>query len=247
MRLTDDEYLHIQFLIDSLETDLAKIGMRVTVEDDFAEWVAFMETAPGIASVSSTFDPRHSVVTSANAFWIAIRDEVGDVVGCDCLRLFETDDFIEMIRSYRLFFDRKPVMRHRPLALRLPLDMPRLAGRVVYTGGLWVAPSHRGGGLSTAMPRLARALCLRHFAMDWLVGLVRDTPGRAAMGRERFGSLQSVPCFNGYFPPQDRDAAYRLNYTSRWQALQQIYLLTEPAPIEPLPPRTARQRRYATT
>lgn len=247
MRLTDNEYVMIQSSIDLISSELSRTGMHVTIEDDFAGWAAFMETAPGIASVSSTFDPRHSNVAPTNAFWIAIRDADDAVIGCDCLRLFETDDFIELIRSYRLFFDRKPVLWHHPLRLLVPRDMPQLAGRVVYVGGLWVSPDHRGSKLSTIMPRLARAFCLRHFAMDWLVGFVRDSPGRAAMGRERFGSMQSVPCINGYFPPQNRDAAYRLNYTSRWQALEQIRALAEAAEPQPVAPPSEvapKRRRY---
>lgn len=221
-RLTDAEMSSIQAYIDKACQDLATAGFHLTVESNMAEWVALMEKAPAILTVSPAFDPRHSHVHPGNCFWIGIRTESDHIAACQCHRLYITDDVINLIRSYKMFFDKAPVLQFRPLTFAVPNDAPIISGRVSYGGGLWVHPDFRGTGLSQYTPRLARALSLRHFDVDWNVAMAIDTPGRLSLAKDRYGIKNRFPCIDGYYPPKGGEGSYHLVYMSRQELLQQI-------------------------
>ena len=222
-RLTDEQLSRIQAYVDRVIAELKLSGLSLVVGTDLGEWARFMRTAPGIAAVTTTFDPEHSYVHPGNSFWISLRDQAGAIVGCNCFRLFVTDDVLPLIRSWRLFFDRQPLLEMKPLRLVSPSDIPIISGRVGYGGGYWLHPSQRGKGLTRLVPRVCRALGLRHFDVDWVFGLHKETPGRTAMARESYGLPNQFPCIRGYFPPRGEDGAYRIAYIHRGEMLQLIY------------------------
>ena len=145
-RFTDRQLELLQAYVDKVVAAFDEAGLAFTVEGDLREWAETMRAAPSITAVSPSFDPDHSWLTPANSFWVCLRDGSGQVIGCICSRLFETDDMMQIIRSYRLFFDRKPVLDLRPLRLVAPDDVPIISGRIGYTGGYWLHPDWRGRG-----------------------------------------------------------------------------------------------------
>lgn len=221
-RFTDRQLDLLQAYVDKTDAAFADAGLQFSVESDLAEWAAVMRAAPSIAAVSPSFDPDQSWLTPANSFWVALRDEAGTVVGCICSRLFETDDMMQIIRSYRLFFDRKPVLDLRPLQLVAPDEVPIIAGRVGYTGGYWLHPDWRSRGLSRLLPRINRALALRHFDLDWLFSLGRDTETWARVAREELAMPNRFSCFDGYFPGRGGYGKYAVFYADRGDLLAVI-------------------------
>lgn len=221
-RFTDRQLELLQAYVDKTVTAFASAGLVFSVESELAAWADTMRNAPSITAVSPSFDPEHSWLTPANSFWVCLRDDSGKAVGCICSRLFETDDMMQIIRSYRLFFDRKPVLDLRPLRLVAPDDVPIMSGRVGYTGGYWLHPDWRGRGLSRLLPRINRALALRHFDLDWLFSLGRDTERWARVAREDLAMPNRFSCFDGYFPGRGENGKYAVFYADRGDLLSVI-------------------------
>lgn len=221
-RFTDRQLELLQAYVDKVVAAFDEAGLAFTVEGDLREWAETMRAAPSITAVSPSFDPDHSWLTPANSFWVCLRDGSGQVIGCICSRLFETDDMMQIIRSYRLFFDRKPVLDLRPLRLVAPDDVPIISGRIGYTGGYWLHPDWRGRGLSRLLPRINRALALRHFDLDWLFSLGRDTETWARVAREELAMPNRFSCFDGYFPGRGEDGKYAVFYADRGDLLSVI-------------------------
>ena len=221
-RLTDDQLARIQHYLDRALSELAHLGVRLDVCSDMAEWAGFLRAAPGTVAVTTSFDPEHSYLTPSNSYWLALRNSREEIVGCICLRLFLTDDVLQLIRSWRLFFDRVPILEMHPLQLVNPSEIPIIAGRVGYAGGYWLHPDQRGRGLTRLLPRMNRALALRHFDVDWVCGLNKDTPNRVAMVQDSYGMTSQFSCIHGYFPPRGEVGYYQLAYVQRVDILKLI-------------------------
>ena len=222
-RLTDEQLTRIQSYLDRALEQLRDLGLGLVVDSDLGEWARFLRAAPGIAAVTTSFDPEHSYVHPGNSFWLRLHDRRDETVGCICFRLFLTDDILPLIRSWRLFFDRTPLLELHPLHLVNPSDIPIIAGRVGYAGGYWLHPDQRGKGLTRLLPRINRALGLRHFDADWVFGLNKDTANRAAMVRDSYGMPNRFSCIDGYFPPRGEDGSYQVVYVHRGEMLRLIY------------------------
>ena len=222
-RLSDVQLARIQVYIDRAVSELGELGLRLAVSSDMAEWARFLRSAPGTTAVTTTFDPEHSYVTPNNSYWLALRNQRDAIVGCICLRLFETADVLQLVRSWRLFFDRAPLLEMQPLQLVNPSDIPIIGGRVGYAGGYWLHPEQRGRGLTRLLPRINRALALRHFDTDWVCGLNKDTPNRVAMVQDSYGMTSQFSCIHGYFPPRGEEGRYQLVYVHRGEMLKLIY------------------------
>ena len=222
-RLNDQQLIHIQAYIDRAIGELRQLGLRLVVGSNLGEWARFMRDAPDIAAVTPSFDPEYSYVHPGNSFWLSLRDERDEIVGCVCMRLFVVDDVMPLIRSWQLFFDRQPLLEVHPLELVNCSDIPIIGGRAGYGGGYWLHPSYRGKGLTRLLPRINRALGLRHFDLDWVFGLNKDTAGRTAMLRESYGIANSFSLIRGFFPPRGAEGAYQLVYVHRGEILRLLY------------------------
>ena len=221
-RLTNEQLKHIQAYVDTAIDALANQGLTFSVDHDMAAWVQLMASSPGTVAVTPSFDPQHSHVHPENCFWSKLENREGKAVACLAMRLFVTDDILEDIRSWRLFFNREPVLDFHVLELVAPYNAPRLSGRVGYSGGFWMHPDLRGRQVSGVFSRAHRALALRHFDLDWACGLNVETPTRHTALKETFGFTGSFSCINGYFPGRRAEGRYQLAYTSRGDMLTLI-------------------------
>ena len=219
--LTDEEYLFIQAFVDKLLAELDQAGLELTVDSETAGWVDFMRTAPEIGHITTTFDPRHSGANYQNSFWVNLKTGSGEIVTCACHRVFQTDDFIELLRSNHLFFDKKPQLKHFLMNLSLPENCPRISGTVGHSGGFWVHPDFRGAGLGALIPRLVRTLSLRHFNLDWNTVAMRNTARRRAMARQAYGYDHDYILSIGVWPPYGEPYDMQLMYMSRAEILAQ--------------------------
>jgi GNAT superfamily N-acetyltransferase len=205
-------------LIDAALDWLGPRGLELAIEPDIAGWAAHMRAAPATKGVNPTFDPRCSRVDRRNSFWVNVLAR-GETVACGAGRLFETDDYLELKRSLRLWFDREPVPHRGRLELIVPDATPFIAGRVGHEGGLWVHPAHRKRGLSMLVPRLVRAICLGRFAVEWQCGVNFDDLTRSGLPTGAYGFPHCVPCLDGFFPPTGRHERMHMVYMSRAELL----------------------------
>jgi hypothetical protein len=192
--LSSDQLRSIQAYLDKSIGELSEIGLEFHIDSNMAAWVRFMETAPGIGRINTTYDPRFSNASTENCFWIYVKNHAGQIVGCVCSRYFQTDDFLDLIRNNLLFFDKKPICNHVEMTFEIPDDSPVLAGRVGHGGGLWAHPDYRGIGLSAVLPPMVRALAVRHFDIDWNTVASRNTANRLAMFKQSYGYDHTTIC-----------------------------------------------------
>lgn len=167
----------------------------LNVDADMTAWASAMASAPGMALVNPTFDPRWSPLSPANSFWLDIRAG-SRTVAMIAARLFVTDDYLELMRSTRLWWD--------PPSARLPIEVPQgtpaIRGNVGHEGGLWVDPQHRKRGFSVILPHLVRAFCHREWQVDWQTGATMRGIGESGIAVWAYGAPHLVPCYEGYFP-----------------------------------------------
>lgn len=219
--LSDDEYAVIRDFVLAALDRMRALGLAATVETDLAEWVAVIERAPGRGGLSPTFDPAHSLVGPENAFWIRVEDENGPAA-CIASRTFDTEDCLDLLRNWRLWFDRRPNLIHRGINLVVPPETPVIGGRISHNGGLWVHPAHRKRGLPWILPRLVRALSAQHFGTVWHTALVRRSIAEKGLPFTAYGYTHMVPCIAGYYPAYDGDHDMSLCYVSRPDDLDRL-------------------------
>jgi len=167
----DHDAQHIvQSCFDETLRALRAIGLDPTFSTAMAGWKSMMSSAPKIMLVNPSFDPDENDLTPDNTFWICLTDTRDNRrIACIANRLFVTDNYIELLRTQRVWYSRGP---RTLLDLVVPADMPLISGRVGHHSGLWIHPDWRKHGLSGYLTRLARCASLRKFDVDWHVGLV---------------------------------------------------------------------------
>lgn len=205
-------------LVDAALEWLDARALQLAIEPDVAGWAAHMRQAPATKGVNPTFDPTFSLLGRRNSFWVNIMHE-GRTVACGAGRVFETDDYLELKRSLRLWFDREPVPFRDRLELIVPEGRPFIAGRVGHEGGLWVHPAHRKRGLSFLIPRLVRAISLGRFAVEWQCGVNFEDLTKSGLPVSAYGFPHCVPCIDGFFPPTGRPERMYMVYMSRAELL----------------------------
>lgn len=205
-------------LVDAALEWLDSQSFELAIESDLSGWAAHMRRAPATKGVNPTFDPVFSAVDRRNSFWVNITHE-GRTIACGAGRLFETDDYLELKRTLRLWFDREPVPFRDRLSLIVPDEVPFIAGRVGHEGGLWVHPAHRKRGLSFLVPRLVRAISLGRFAVEWQCGANFDDLTRSGLPTLAYGFPHCVPCIDAFFPPTGRHERVHMVYMSRAELL----------------------------
>ncbi len=208
-RFTDPVQDFIDFSLGWLEDR----NYTLTVDADMAGWARAMSNAPSIAVVNPTFDPRYSKLTPDDSFWLDIR--VGSqTVAMMAARLFVTDDYLEIKRSGRLWYD--PLRPGDvPLTLTVPPGTPTICGNVGHEGGLWVHPVHRKRGLSVVLPHLIRALACRQWDLDWQTGATMRGVGESGLAQRAYGAPHVVPVYEGHFLVTQRPDRIFLVYMSR--------------------------------
>ncbi|MEQ9643382.1 MAG: hypothetical protein RIM84_25400 [Alphaproteobacteria bacterium] len=215
-----DDFADPRKLVRAYLARLERDGFYVTVSSDMNAWVSMMEAAPAIRVVNPTFDPAHSQLDASNSFWVRVTDMADNPVACIANRLFDTDDYLGLIRNWRLWYDRG-LKEVRPLNIVLPDTVPFVAGRIGHHGGLWVHPGHRKRGLSFVLPRLTRALSLANFRPDWHCGMVFGDLGDSGLPKWGYGYTNMELCIDGYFPVTGRDERVYMTYISRADMLDQ--------------------------
>ena len=206
MRLDFDARRDVQRFIDMAVRRLNDLGLTLSVEGDMAEFKAFYNEQ----------DPKHRLnfptsLDSAfcdlpgTSFWLKVMSDDGPV-GCHGQKLFLTDDFIEALHLHLCYGDRTPSLEWEEIALRPEAAAlaGQIRGRVVMGGGLWVDRTWRGPQHALMIfNRVNRALALRHWLPDWLVGFLDYRPSRLTMATSPNGAAyaNAVRLSDGVYPP----------------------------------------------
>ncbi len=217
MILSNPDFALVQRAVDALVDKIASLHLSLVVESDFDKLVRFLRSLEG-AFVYPTFDPDRN--RFANGFWLRVIDEDGRTLACHAQRLFETEDFCDLLSSGRLWYeDGLP-------AGTLPLDVltlsRRIAGRVAHAGSLWVDPSVRSKGLAVYLPYLSRATCMRNFEVDFYTALVFKKMADSDVPRHSYGYPSIEPCMRGFFPPTGREEDVYVCFMSAQEAVDLI-------------------------
>jgi hypothetical protein len=224
-RFLDNDLLELQSFFDRAVEQFGDAALSVQIDDDMTAWRNWMESLPPAdkpIGVSGTLDPKRHVLVPGNSFWLRLVDSKGNWVGAHCQRIFQTDDFLEEIRTHRLFDSQCPSFDWSPLSLSVLPNTPTITGRVGFGGGMWIHPSWRGKELSNTLARLSRNLNLRHNLLDWYVSFIEETPNRRLYGHQSAGLMNSTPLLSGLYPARDREMDVRMFYMSRKDMLTQI-------------------------
>ena len=175
----------IQDFIDQARAVFAEFGLTVEVDGDmraFKDFYLNIESKRRL-NYPSPLDPDISDVSTG--YWLKLlrrpNPEVEDeteadrIVGCVAQRLIETDDFIQSMLSFRAFRDRVPTLDWFDTEFTEEAKALKISGRVVFCGALWLHPDYRGdaGHRLMILVRMQRALAIRHYEPDYLVGWLK--------------------------------------------------------------------------
>ena len=145
-----------------------------TIETDFEEYGRIVDEAPAWHDkrVAPT-DPDHNTLGPNNAFWVAVRDNEGDVVTCSAQRVWSNTRLVDMINAGRFLYDGTKEEGQDSLHL-FTEGLGHIEGNVAYCGGGWVHPKVRGKAASTMTIMLAQAKLLQDFDVDYCFSMVRS-------------------------------------------------------------------------
>lgn len=151
-------------------------GIRLSLESDFFALLAVNEANRAHwHPIPPSFDPRLGAIGPENGFWISGRNDLGEVVLTQAVRLYElqSSTLHDELASLRFFYSNRE--RQAQPGERCEVNTSAAAGikgRVVYSGGTWFRPDYRGRGLASIMPRLSRSIALSRWDTDFTFSLV---------------------------------------------------------------------------
>jgi hypothetical protein len=207
----------VQDFIDYSLAWLQDRNYTLAIDAEMAGWARMMRTIVGDGLVNPSFDPQHSRLSPHDSFWLDIRAG-SETIAISAARLLVTDNFIDLMRSMKLWY-REP---RETFDVALASPIPAIGGRVGYEGGLWVHPRHRRRGLSAILPHLNRALCLTQWNVNWQTGLVHRSIAEHGLARRAYGFSNLVQCSNGFFPVTQKVDPLYLVYLSETELLAGI-------------------------
>jgi hypothetical protein len=193
------------------------LGVRLSIEFDF-DGLLEARAESSDPWLYPTFDPRLSDL-SEDALWLRAATPSGDTIATYAVRVFETGDFYDLMRSGALWFAQPAAERGgcRIVSATLPI-----AGLVGHCGAAWVHPAWRDRGLVQLLCRYGRALLLRDFAVDHETGLVAEHNYRSGLAQRAYGYPRVPKVVDGFFPPSGSEARVYLCHMSRAEMLDDL-------------------------
>jgi GNAT superfamily N-acetyltransferase len=147
-------------------------GIRLHFRTDWSALVALnaREVARGNwRELMGTFNPAVTDLSRDNAFWIAGENGDGEIVTTSAGRLYQWPDTTLADHAVEVFFGRDAGQQ-----CVLTAPAAQLIGGAVFTAGTtWVRPDYRGRELSQLMSRLARALAMARWPLDWTMAFIQ--------------------------------------------------------------------------
>lgn len=188
---------HLVDMMRPIVNAMNRSGFKYSIRYDMEGWArARAAMDPHHTVVMPTFDP--AVCDQSDSYWIEATNRENEVCAVIAARRFDTDDFVELMRSGQVWADNPA---HHRLQLCLPQSFS-MRGAILYRGGLCVRKDHRKSGLSWALPRLVALISIDQ-GIDFIVSHnLADLHGNGFTFRV-YGHAGSELCFDGteYFPP----------------------------------------------
>jgi GNAT superfamily N-acetyltransferase len=206
-----------QIPLDLLAERLFELGARVTVEDDFD---ALLAVRGGTSDpwIYPSFDPRLSALAQ-DALWLRATTPRGETVGTYALRVFQTEDFYDLMRRETLWFAKGTA----GCAPRCEVSEPvAIAGTIGHCGAAWTHPAWRGRGLVQLLCRYARGLLLREFGVDHETALVFEHHKKSGLAERAYRYARVEKVIDGFFPPTETMAPIYLCHSTQREMLADL-------------------------
>jgi GNAT superfamily N-acetyltransferase len=191
--LTERELDTVVGGIERLDEEATRMGFEIHIETDFNEFARLRRAGGGV--VNQTVDPQFSQL-DRDAFWLRATDVDGALAGLYGVKVFRTANFMDLLRSERLWFDRGPHAVSPALNIIDPFEP--FGGVVSHGAGLWVHPDFRGRGLSGFIPEYVRAIAVKLYAVDSHTGFVFAQHQEHALRAYGFSRVDKV--IDGFCP-----------------------------------------------
>ncbi|QKC92386.1 hypothetical protein EB230_31475 [Mesorhizobium sp. NZP2234] len=182
-----------------------KMGLHITMGDDFEKYVEITSSLPGKSPTYPSFRPDCSDLPPGKAFWIVGRDRDGRVAHVQALRLdhLSNTDVAEQLGSLRAWFTDPTLTAGPGSSSRCDAPTARsITGLVAYHGDIWLRKDFRGRDLSTFIGRIAFGLAWAKWSPDFIYALVADwhiekgvVDQYGYLHQEPHGSVLHLPAF----------------------------------------------------
>ncbi|HYB09580.1 MAG TPA: hypothetical protein VEJ16_07910 [Alphaproteobacteria bacterium] len=196
-----------RYLFDeNLFRQINELGLSLRIEFDMEEWKTYI-LGTDWPVVNASADPARHEFKPGEVFWLNLHKR-GHTIGTQVLRIIETEDYVELIRSHRLWYGDSPSALREARMLRS--DLPRLGGTVVQASGLYIDPAWRrartswGMRLVAASMRLTHDFTLRNLHPDWAVTLIEKHVATPRIIHDLYGYPHAVEVFEAFFPYVER-------------------------------------------
>lgn len=184
--LTNEEFATAQRFCQLLSEKIAVRGLDVYVESNFADFMRLRRQVAPESVQNPTYDPDHSNINLHNAFWLRAVEPRGDTVAMIAQRVIDTADFLEDLKTLRLWHD-------LPGKVTGVIDIVDcsaargLSGRIGHAGGLWIDPRYRKKNLSGLLDHLGRGLLLKNFWFDHITAFIADNLAKTGIAVKQYG------------------------------------------------------------
>jgi hypothetical protein len=184
--LTNDEFAAVQRFCQMMSEKIAAIGLDVFSESNFRDYMALRRRlSPGYIH-NPTYDPDHSRLSFQNAFWLRAVEPGGKTVAMGTQRVIDSDNFLDELKSMRLWHDRPEPVTGAVEIVGLE-SAAALSGRIGHTGGLWIEPAYRKKNLSGLLDHLGRGLMLRNFWFDHVTAVITADLAKTGIAMKQYG------------------------------------------------------------
>lgn len=212
-----------------------KMGLHITMGEDFEEYVGITSRLPGKSPTYPSFRPDCSYLPPGKAFWIVGRDQDGRVAHVQAMRLYHLSntDVAEHLGSLRAWFADPTFIAGSGSSSRCDAPTGRaMTGLVAYHGDIWLREDFRGRGLSTFIGRIAFGLAWAKWSPDFIYALVADWHVQKGVV-DQYGYLHQEPHGSVlHLPAHGIDDDDWLVWLTRDELLKTVHASSVQAPVE---------------
>ena len=150
--------------------DLERMGIRVEIGDDFAEYRTVRSRLPNRGPIYPMFDVASSYIDQGNGFWICGFDPGGELIHTQAVRLLDLDgvSLAEHLKTHRHKYitpdstpDPDRTFYSGPEALQT------ITGKVCYQGEFWLRATGLGGPRSQGATSMLSRVLLEIMVGAW--------------------------------------------------------------------------------
>lgn len=192
---------------ERLFREIQHLGLQVRIEFDIEAWIKFIKTTEWPV-VNASINPALHDFRPGEVFWVNLVNTMGETVATQVFRLIETDDYVDMIRSHRLWYGDRPSQLQG--FSMLDAQVPQMGGLVLQLSGLYIRPDWRrartesGARLVAAFVRLMHSFSHRQYDPDWSVSLLEERVSTPRMINDLYAYPNAVELFETYMPELQR-------------------------------------------